>query len=93
MDGVEAAVQVGPVIRGTAIRDALPFIKFSDFANQIEYAQVASLLNDRVLDQLRQLPKPATLVGQRVRIVGALSTSASSWEITPMTFEVMGGTE
>jgi predicted lipoprotein len=90
-EGVEADVQVGPVIRGTAIRDALPFIQFSDFANQIDYAQVASLLNERVLEQLRHLPTPATLVGRRMRVVGALRLAGSSWEITPISLEVAGG--
>jgi predicted lipoprotein len=91
--GIEADVQVGPVIRGTAVRDALPFIRFSDFANQIEFALVASALNDHALEQLRHLPAPAALVGQRLRVVGALSRSASSWEITPITVEVMGTAE
>ena len=92
-EGVEADVQVGPVIRGTAIRDALPFIQFSDFANQIDYAEVASLLNERVLEQLRRLPKPATLVGRRMRVVGALRVAGSSWEITPISLEMAGGRE
>jgi predicted lipoprotein len=90
-DAIEADVLVGPVIRGTAIRDALRFIRFSDFANQIEYAQVASSLNERVLDQLRNVPQPALLVGRRVRIVGALATGGSRWEITPLTIDVSGG--
>ena len=92
-EGVEVDVQVGPVIRGTAIRDALPFIQFSDFANQIDYAAVASLLNERVLEQLRRFPKPARLVGRRVRVVGALRVAGSSWEITPISLEVAGGPE
>jgi predicted lipoprotein len=39
-------LQVGPVVFGTMLRDALPFIKFGDFVNQIQYAQVSRALND-----------------------------------------------
>ena len=34
-------LQIGPVIFGTALRDALPFIAFGDFVNQIDYAEVS----------------------------------------------------
>ena len=40
VDGKPTTVvlQIGPVIFGTALRDALPFIAFGDFVNQIDYA-------------------------------------------------------
>ncbi len=41
-------VATGPVIAGTAIRDAVGFISFGDFTNQIEYANVASQINEKV---------------------------------------------
>ncbi len=45
-DGVaDAVVQIGPVIRGTALRDGLDFISFNAFTNQIDYAQFAKSLN------------------------------------------------
>ncbi len=40
-------LQIGPVIFGTALRDALPFIAFGDFVNQIDYASVSRALNDK----------------------------------------------
>ncbi len=51
-DGQAAAIQIGPVLRGTALRDALEFVRFTDFVNQLEFAGVANALNDRV-DQRR----------------------------------------
>jgi predicted lipoprotein len=45
-------LQVGPVVFGTALRDALPFIHFGDFINQIQYAQVSRALNDRAVKDL-----------------------------------------
>ena len=33
------SVQIGPAMRGTAIRDALDFVSFNDFTNQIDFAR------------------------------------------------------
>ena len=35
----DAIVQIGPAMRGTAIRDALDFVSFNDFTNQIDFAR------------------------------------------------------
>jgi predicted lipoprotein len=45
----DVQIQIGPVIKGTAIRDALPFIAFSSYTNQIDFAQLANALNERAL--------------------------------------------
>ena len=37
----EVVLQIGPVLRGTSIRDALPTVSFDQFVNQIQYADVA----------------------------------------------------
>jgi predicted lipoprotein len=64
------AVLTGPVIRGTALRDALPFIQFSQFTNQLEYARVANALNDRAV----KVAQAAQIhVGDTVRYAGAVS--------------------
>jgi len=69
----DATVQIGPVLRGTALRDALTFIQFSDFTNQIEFAAVAGALNDRVASDILGSIDFGTLVGRHVRVVGAAS--------------------
>lgn len=43
----DLAIATGAAIDGTALRDALPFIQFSQFVNQVEFAQVAAALNAR----------------------------------------------
>lgn len=65
-------IQVGPVVSGTAIRDALPFITFDGFPDQVSYAEVGMGLTDRALAPLRPVitqVKP----GDRVRFLGAAS--------------------
>ena len=42
----DVTLQLGPVIRGTALRDAMPFLSFTDFRDQIEFAKLARALND-----------------------------------------------
>ena len=43
----DLAIATGAAIHGTALRDALPFIQFSQFVNQVDFARVASALDDR----------------------------------------------
>lgn len=38
-------VQIGPVFRGTAIRDSLDFVNFNEFTNQIDFAQFGKAFN------------------------------------------------
>ena len=49
IDGKPTTVvlQIGPVMFGTALRDALPFISFGDFVNQIDFAEVSRAFNDK----------------------------------------------
>ncbi len=44
----EYAMQIGPVMKGSAIRDFLDFISLNSFQNQVEYAQVALQFNNLV---------------------------------------------
>ncbi len=38
-------LQVGPVYKGTSLRDLLDFVSFDDFKNQVEFAKLANELN------------------------------------------------
>jgi predicted lipoprotein len=63
----------GPVIAGTAIRDAVGFIDFSQFTNQIDYANVSTELNNHVkTDVVAELDR-AALTGKAVTFEGAFS--------------------
>jgi predicted lipoprotein len=72
------ALQVGPVVSGTAVRDILPFFSFGDVANQIQFAQVSRALNDRASAGVRAGVEAVKAVGTRVEFVGALNVSAES---------------
>ena len=47
----DAQVQIGPIIRGTSLRDSLPFISFTAYTNQVEFAQLANAFNDHAAAQ------------------------------------------
>jgi predicted lipoprotein len=70
----DVTLAVGPVIRGTALRDAAPFIAFNQFTNQMEYAAVSNelnaMVNSKVLGPLGDLH---TLEGKTVTFFGAFT--------------------
>lgn len=86
----DAAIQIGPVLRGSALRDAVGFIRFEDFANQIDHARVAGALNTRVLETvLRDIDKPEALRGHTIEFRGAVVIGSAAPEIVPVTLQVL----
>ena len=69
----DIAIQIGPVLRGTALRDATGLVNFADFVNQIQFADVANELNRRVLDKVLARVDFATIKGKTVSFAGAFS--------------------
>jgi predicted lipoprotein len=70
---IAAVVQIGPAMRGTALRDCLDFVSFNDFKNQIDYAQFGKAFNQRVAKTfLAQLARDS-LVGRHVKVLGAFT--------------------
>jgi predicted lipoprotein len=75
-DGSTVKVVTGPVIAGTALRDAVKFIKFSDFTNQLDYADAGTQLNAKVKSEVLAKVDPKSLVGTKVDFAGAFSLVA-----------------
>lgn len=69
----DATLQVGPVIRGTSIRDALPFIQFNLFINQLEYAAVSNSMNELVAQDVIGDLDLASLAGKTIDFRGAFT--------------------
>jgi predicted lipoprotein len=87
----DLTVQLGPVIRGTTLRDVSPFIDFTAFRDQIAFAELARGLNDQAYkNALASVPKDA-LVGKNVAVVGAFTMKAAGDPVlvTPVKFEVV----
>ncbi|KFC82123.1 DUF2291 family protein [Buttiauxella agrestis] len=74
-------VQIGPMIRGNAIRDATGY-KFEDFTNQVQFAQLSKAYNREAAKHLPKVDEswqqqPVTVVMAVTMRNGALSDAAA----------------
>lgn len=74
----KVALQIGPVVRGTALRDATGIVSFNQFSNQLDYADVAKEMNQRALKTAFASVDPASLAGKTVTFYGALTFNPHS---------------
>jgi predicted lipoprotein len=70
---LKVTIATGPVIAGTAIRDAVGFIGFGDFTNQIDYAGVANQINNKVKTDVIAKADVTGAKGKKVAFYGAFS--------------------
>ena len=68
-----ACVQIGPVVKSTAVRDVLSFIHFGDFTNQLEFANISKSINFHVRDKVAAGIKEKARPGKKLFFVGAFS--------------------
>jgi predicted lipoprotein len=81
-------VQVGPAVNGTALRDAVGFIEFGQFLNQVEYADAATALNTEMKAELLSKVDAASLNGKQVTVVGATTVlTPDVITVTPTSIE------
>ena len=94
---VDATLQVGPVVRGTAIRDSMEFIRFTDVGNQLQFAALANELNARMRrDSVEPLDLPG-IVGKRISFLGAFrleeTQALEEIVVTPVKIDLLAGGE
>ena len=82
-------IAVGPVFLGTALRDAVGFIKFGQFTNQIEYASVAAALNSEVRTNVTAALDFSQVKGKTVGFTGAFQLlDPQNVVVTPVQLKV-----
>lgn len=88
----DAVIQLGPVIRGTTLRDVLPFFDFTSFTDQIEFAQLSRALNTKAFNTVLKDLSREGLVGKSVAATGAFTMRKpdDTVLITPVEIEVTG---
>ncbi len=84
----DATLQLGPVIKGTALRDTTTLYDFSTFRDQIEYAKLGRALNDKAVSKL-----PAadiSLKGKKISFLGAVVIRSANEKplVMPVSIEV-----
>jgi predicted lipoprotein len=84
----DAEIQIGPVLRGTSLRDAMGFIEFGQFVNQLEFANVGNELNARVSRQVLPRARALAVTGNNIEFAGTFSESSGSLpQIVPVTIQ------
>lgn len=85
----ELQIQIGPVFKGTAVRDSLTCIGFSDFDNQMEWSTLSGEIMDKIYNEVLSKYDPETLMGKAVTLKGCFSLGSSdTLMIQPVEFEV-----
>jgi predicted lipoprotein len=80
-------LQIGPVVIGTALRDATGLVSFNQFTNQIDYASVSKEMNMRALKDALAGKDPASFDGKTIQFFGAFTfdpKSTSPIRVTPV---------
>jgi predicted lipoprotein len=75
----DLSIEIGPVLRGTAVRDVTGLAPFTNFSTQLEYADVGNALNEIVLRSVLAPVAPSLMEGRHIAFVGAFSAS-SGWQ-------------
>ncbi|MBL1822648.1 DUF2291 family protein, partial [Klebsiella pneumoniae] len=81
LHGQPLVVQLGPVMRGNAIRDASGF-KFEDFTNQVQFAQLSRAYNREAIKSLPTVDaswagKPVDILFAATVVNGSLQDAAA----------------
>ena len=86
----DVRIQIGPVIKDTAIRDTLEFISFTDFTNQLEFARLSNAINKMVNKTVTGSLDRENLMGKRITFHGAFTQlqDSDTIRITPVSLEV-----
>jgi predicted lipoprotein len=67
---LDLKIQVGPVVKGTSIRDSLSFISFDEFENQIEFAKLANTMNKKACEAALGTTDVSSMVGKEIAFIG-----------------------
>jgi predicted lipoprotein len=74
----DLSIQIGPVLRGVSLRDSTGIIRFSEFRNQLEFADVGNELNRRVFEAVLTPMAGKILAGKKVSFTGTLAAEENA---------------
>ena len=69
----EIYITIGPVIKKDSKRDAVKFIKFNDFVNQLDFADVSRVIKVRVLNEIIGPLNLKEITGKKINFEGAIT--------------------
>lgn len=66
----DAYVQVGPVYKNNTVRDAMPFLSFQDFKNQLTYGEIGKTINAYIDKNIVTAADVDNHVGDQIDLTG-----------------------
>lgn len=85
----EIRLQIGTVFKGSAVRDALEFIKFGDYKNQEEYAAVSQSIHQVIQATVIDQVGVESLVEKQIEFTGCFTVDKNELLlITPVVLAV-----
>ena len=86
----DLVLQIGPVLKDSAIRDSLDFISFTDFTNQLEFARLSNAFNKMVRQDVTANLDRDNLVGKKISFVGAFTRlqDSDTIRVTPVVLSI-----
>lgn len=82
-------VQIGSVIKGTAVRDSLEFLDYGSYTNQTDWLAVSTSINEKVVKDIIGDLSTDDLVGKKIDFTGCFSYNSDDVIlITPIVFKV-----
>ncbi len=82
---IKTRLQIGPVFKGSAVRDSISLISYKDYKNQIEWAGVSVSLHELVLKEVLSKVDMDTLEGKQFDFIGCFTVSKPDLvNITPV---------
>lgn len=85
----DLSIAIGPVFLGTALRDAVGFIEFGQFTNQVDFASAAEAINAQARDKVVASVDPGTVAGKTVTFAGAFQLlDQQNIVVTPVKLEI-----
>ena len=86
---IAVRLQIGPVYKGSAVRDTLSFIKYEDYKNQVDWAKVSQAIHAAVDKEVIEKLDMQTIVGKNISFTGCFSvTGDKEILVTPVEIEV-----
>lgn len=74
----DLSVQIGPVLRGSALRDSTGLIPFTQFVNQLAFADVADDLNKKAAQTVLASLDTKTLLGKTITFAGSFESETNT---------------
>lgn len=89
-DGIaDLVIQIGPVIKGSSVRDSFDFIKLDDFSNQVEFASISKSFNAMVITRVVESMDFQTAVGKELSYLGCFTYSEDGTIlVTPIALKI-----